>query len=117
MTFSSPVDAELGADPESYSVEVWNYLYSQNYGSPELSVLEPERKRERGKQNRDPLNVTAATLSKDQCTVFLEIEGMRPVHQMKITWDLDTEDGRPLRGDLHNSIHNLRKDPGFPVIK
>ena len=30
--------------PESYSVEVWNYLYSQNYGSPELSVLEPDRK-------------------------------------------------------------------------
>jgi hypothetical protein len=39
---------------------------------------------------------------------------MRPVHQMKITWDLDTKDGRPMRGELHNSIHNLQKDPGFP---
>lgn len=114
LTFSSPLDEELGADPESYSVEVWNYLYSQNYGSPELSVLEPERKRERGKENRDPLTVKAATLSKDRCTVFLEVEGMRPVQQMKITWDLDTENGRPLRGKLHNSIHNLQKDPGFP---
>ena len=114
VTFSSPVDAELGADPESYSVEIWNYLYSQNYGSPEVSLLEPERKRERGKENRDPLNVKSATLSKDRCTVFLEVEGMRPVHQMKITWDLDTEDGRALRGELHNSIHSLQKDPGFP---
>lgn len=114
LTFSSPVDAELGADPESYSVEVWNYLYSQNYGSPELSVLEPERKRERGKQNRDPLTVKSAALSPDRRTVFLMIEGMRPVHQMKITWDLDTADGRPLRGELHNTIHSLQKDPGFP---
>lgn len=114
LTFSSPVDAELGADPESYGVEVWNYVYSQNYGSPELSVLEPERKRERGKQNRDPLTVQSAALSPDRRTVFLTIEGMRPVHQMKITWDLDTEDGRPLRGELHNSIHSLQKDPGFP---
>ena len=114
LTFSGPVDAEYGADPESYSIEVWNYLYSQNYGSPELSVLEPERKRERGKENRDPLNIKAATLSKDGCTVFLEVEGMRPVNQMKITWDLDTADGRALRGELHNTIHALQKDPGFP---
>ena len=114
LTFSSPVDAELAADPESYSVEIWNYLYSQNYGSPELSVLEPERKRERGKENRDPLTVKSAKLAEDRCTVFLEVEGMRPVHQMKITWDLDTEAGRPLRGELHNSIHALKKDPGFP---
>ncbi len=114
LTFSTPVDAELGADPESYGVEVWNYLYSQNYGSPELSVLEPERKREQGKENRDPLEVVSATLSSDRRTVFLAIKGMRPVHQMKITWDLDTEDGRALRGALHNSIHSLQKNPGFP---
>jgi hypothetical protein len=39
---------------------------------------------------------------------------MRPVHQMKITWDLDAKDGRGVKGELHNSIHALAKDPGFP---
>ena len=63
---------------------------------------------------RKTRNIKAATLSKDGCTVFLEVEGMRPVNQMKITWDLDTADGRALRGELHNTIHALQKDPGFP---
>ena len=62
----------------------------------------------------DTLKVTSSKLSSDGRTVFLAIEGMRPVHQMKITWDLDMKDGRPMRGELHNSIHNLQKDPGFP---
>jgi hypothetical protein len=39
---------------------------------------------------------------------------MQPVHQMKITWNVDTKDGRTLKGELHNSIHALGKDPGFP---
>jgi len=114
LTFSSALDAEMAADPESFGVQVWNYRYSQSYGSPEVSVLEPERKIARGKQNRDPLTITSSKLSPDGRTVFLAIEGMQPVHQMKITWDLDSSEGRELRGELHNSIHALQKDPGFP---
>ena len=114
LTFSDALDAEVAADAESFGVEIWNYRYSQNYGSPEISLLHPERKIAQGKPNRDSLKVTSSKLSSDGCTVFLAIEGMRPVHQMKITWDLDTKDGRPMRGELHNSIHNLQKDPGFP---
>ena len=114
LTFSDALDAEIAADAGSFGVEIWNYRYSQNYGSPEVSLLHPDRKIARGKPNRDSLKVTSSKLSSDGCTVFLAIEGMRPVHQMKITWDLDTKDGRPMRGELHNSIHNLQKDPGFP---
>ena len=80
-----------------------------------MSLLHPDRKVEQGKQNRDPLTVTAATLSPDGRTVFLAIDGMRPVHQMKITWDVDGVDGRNRRGELHNSIHALAQNPGFPA--
>jgi len=114
LTFDEPLDAKTGSDPESYGIEIWNYLYSSNYGSPEISILHPERKVEQGKPNRDPLKVTAATLSPDKRTVFLAIEGMRPVHQMKVTWDLDRSGGGALKGELHNSIHALAEDPGFP---
>jgi hypothetical protein len=117
LTFSSALDAETAADPESFGVQVWNYRYSQNYGSPELSILHPERKIARGKPNRDSLKVTSSKLSADGHTVFLAIEGMQPVHQMKITWDLDSKDGRGVRGELHNSIHALQKDPGFPKAR
>ena len=115
LTFAEPLDPETAADPDSYSVEIWNYVYSQNYGSPEVSVLHPERKVEQGKPNRDALAVTAAALSPDRCTVRLAVDGMRPVHQMKITWNVDTPDGRTLRGELHNSIHALARDAGFPA--
>ncbi len=117
LTFSDELDAEIAADAESFGVEIWNYRYSQNYGSPEISLLHPERKIAQGKPNRDPLKVTSSTLSSDGRTVFLAIEGMRPVHQMKITWDLDSKQGRALRGELHNTIHNLQKDPGFPKAR
>jgi len=113
LTFAEPLDPATAADPESYGVQIWGYLYSPNYGSPELSLLHPERKVEQGKQNRDELKVTAATLSPDGKQVFLAIDGMQTCHQMKVTWDVDTKDGRNLRGELHNSIHKLAKDPGF----
>jgi len=114
LTFSGPLDAEYAEDPDSYGVEIWNYLYSQKYGSPELSLLQPERKVEQGKRNRDTLEVTSAKLSPDKCTVFLAIKGMRPVHQMKITWNLDSASGDQWRGELHNSIHALAENPGWP---
>lgn len=114
LTFAEPLDPATAKDAGNFGVEIWNYLYSPNYGSPELSILHPERKVEQGKPNRDPLDVTACTLSPDGKTVFLAIAGMRVVHQMKITWNVDSKDGRELRGELHNSIHVLGKDPGFP---
>jgi len=117
LTFSDEVDAESAGDPEAYSVEIWNYLYSPNYGSPELSVLEPDRKVAQGEKNRDPLAVTAATVGPDKRTVFLAVDGMRPVHQMRITWDVDSAAGELMRGELHNSIHALAEDPGFPEGK
>ena len=115
LTFAEPLDPETAADPENYGVEIWNYLYSPNYGSPELSLLEPERKVEQGKPNRDPLPVRGASLSADGRTVRLAIDGMRPVHQMKLTWNVDGKDGQPRKGELHHSIHVLGKDPGFPT--
>jgi hypothetical protein len=115
LTFDEQLDEATATDPESYGIEIWNYLYSPNYGSPELSILHPERRVEQGKPNRDPLQVTAATLSPDRRTVFLAIAGMRPVHQMKVTWNLDRKNGPPLKGELHNSIHALAEDPGFPA--
>ncbi|MCA8975990.1 MAG: hypothetical protein KDC98_14805 [Planctomycetes bacterium] len=114
LTFDEALDPETANDPDSYGVEIWNYLYSSNYGSPELSVLEPERRVEQGKQNRDPLQVTAARLGADGRTVFLAVDGMRPVQQMRISWNVDTAAGEQKKGELHNSIHSLADNPGFP---
>lgn len=117
LTFAAPLDPATAADAGNYGVEVWNYLYSGNYGSPELSVLHPERKVAEGQPNRDPLSITAATLSPDRCTVFLAVDGMRPVMQMKVTWNVDDAAGATRKGELHNSIHALAEDHGFAEVR
>jgi hypothetical protein len=117
LQFLVPLDPETAQDAGSYGVEIWNYLYSPNYGSPELSILHPERKVEQGKPNRDALKVTSAKLSPDGMTVFLAIEGMQVCNQMKVTWNLDGKDGASMRGELTNTIHALATDAGFPQQK
>jgi hypothetical protein len=117
LTFSEPLDAEVAGDKENYGLEIWDYLYSPNYGSPEISILNPERKVEQGKQNRDPLPIAGVTVSQDRRTVFLQVTGMRPVMQMKVTWNVDAADGGAVRGELHNSIHVLGSDPGMPAAQ
>jgi hypothetical protein len=112
VTFQEPLEAKSAEDVGNYGVEIWNYLYSGNYGSPEISILHPERKVEQGKPNRDALVVRSAKLQPDGRTVFLRVEGMQPVMQMKVTWNVDGADGKPVKGELHNSIHALAKDKG-----
>lgn len=114
LTFAEPLDEVTAGDADSFGVEIWNYRYSPNYGSPEVSLLHPERQVAEGKPNRDTLAVTGAKLSPDRRTVFLAVDGMRAVHQMRVTWNVDTADGRMLKGELHNTIHALAADPGFP---
>jgi hypothetical protein len=115
LTFAEPLDAASAADPENWGVEIWNYRYSPNYGSPEISLLHPERAVEQGKPNRDALKVTGAKLSPDGKTVFVAVDGMRVVHQIKVTWNVDAKEGRERKGELHASIHVLAKDTGFPT--
>lgn len=112
LTFLEPLDPESAGDPGSYGVEIWNYLYSQAYGSPEISILHPERKREQGKENRDPLPIVSAKLSDDRRSVFLEVPAIQPVMQMKISWNIESAKGEKMRGELHNTIHALPSDQG-----
>jgi len=63
------------------------------------------------------LPITGVSLSADMRTVFLQVTGMRPVMQMKVTWNVDADDGGAVRGELHNSIHVLGSDPGMPAAQ
>jgi len=96
-------DALLKEDvvADSFSVEQWNYLWSEAYGSADYSVKEP------GKKARDTVAVKAATLSADGKTVTLEIPGLQPVMQMKIKLRLTGADGSKLSYDIANSIYAI----------
>lgn len=121
LKFTCSLDTQAAADPENWSVEVWNYLWSSAYGSPELSTVAPaEKPAEAGKSGEleftraqmskakhDPLTVKSVSIGTDDRTVFLEIPGMKPVMQMSIKYQLRRANGRDLDGEVVNTVHGF----------
>jgi hypothetical protein len=121
LRFTCPLNPQAAADPENWNVEVWNYLWSAAYGSPELSTLGPaEAPAEPGKDGEmqftnaqiskakhDPMTIKRISPGTDDHSVFLEIEGMKPVMQMSIRYHLKSADGTDLQGEVVNTIHAL----------
>jgi len=101
ITFTGELDAASATDLASYAIEQWNYTYSGNYGSPELSVADPKVKK------HDKVEVKSARLAKDKKTVLLEIPGFQPVNQMKIRMSLKAADGTEINQEIYNTIHKL----------
>lgn len=112
LDFTDPLDPATAEDPQSYAVEMWNYSWSEAYGSPEISVRNPPPPEELAKLptshvTHDPVGVRSAKLSADKRSVFLELEEVRQVMQMKISIDVDAADGAPVRHDVYLSIHKI----------
>ena len=101
LTFSTELDAKTAEDIGSYAVELWNYRYSGNYGSPELSVKEP------GKTAHDKLEVKSAKLSADKRTLFLTVDGLQPADQFSVKYGINAADGAELRSEVIGTIHKL----------
>ena len=101
VSFTDKLDKELAEDLESWAVEQWNYRWTSKYGSKEYSVKEPE------KQGHDPVKVKSATVLRDGKSVFLEIDGLQKVMQMKIAYDLASTDDDDIVGAIYNTIHKL----------
>ena len=121
LQFASSLDTQSAADVENWNVEVWNYVWSASYGSPEVSTLGTDEKpTEAGKdgaaqwtpaqlkaQHHDPLTVKSVRIGTDDRTVFLEIPGLKPVMQMAIKYHLKSADGVDISGEVVNTIHAL----------
>ncbi len=100
--FTQKLDKELAEDLGSWSLEQWNYQWTKKYGSKDFSVKDP------AKIGHDKVEVVSARLADDGKSVFVKTrEPLAPVMQMKIHFDLETEDGEVLIGDVHNTIHVL----------
>ena len=103
ITFSQHLNEQIATDVRNYSVEQWNYRWTRNYGSAHYSVENPKRK------GQDEVEILAAELSADGKTVFLEIEDIQPVMQMKINLNIKAADGSPVKLVIHNTINKLGK--------
>ncbi len=102
--FSAPLDAASARDAQNFSIEQYNYRWSKDYGSPELSLKEP------GKKGHDPVEIKSVTLSPDRRQVFLEVEGLGPVDQMKIKLNVKDDAGVEIPTNIANTIYSLAKE-------
>jgi putative heme-binding domain-containing protein len=112
VEFSRPLDRAVVSRPQSHFVQVWNYRYGPQYGSPELSTRHP------GVAGHDPLPVRSAHVLADGRSLFLEIPDLQPVNQLHLHTRVD--EGRP--HDLFATVNKLAAPftgiPGYkPVPK
>ena len=103
LRFVEPLDPEWASDPDSYSVEAWNYRWTSSYGSKDWSPSDPER------QGHDEWKVTRAQPSADGTSVEIGIEGLEPVMSMRLRYRLRAADGTRIQGDVHSTVHRARK--------
>ncbi|HYG73921.1 MAG TPA: DUF6797 domain-containing protein [Planctomycetota bacterium] len=99
IAFSNELDAASAGDDQNYGVEQWNYKSSLDYGSADYSVAEPDKK------GHDTVPVKSVKLGADKKTVFLEIDGLKPVQQMSIKCKLKAADGSAVVGEIYNTIN------------
>ena len=123
LTFGAPVDRKTAEDPASWNAELWNYVWSAAYGSPDVTTLAPARpaaevgkdgkpefsKDQMAERKHDPLVIRSAKVSADGLTVTLDAPELRPAMQMQLKYDLKSADGQELRGQVVNTIHALTK--------
>ena len=111
LTFSDSLDVKLAQDPQNWDVEIWNYKWSEDYGSPEFAPSHPDKKVKEGEKNRDVLKVVKVEVSPDGRHVFLAVDGMQTVMQIRVAWSVDGADGEAIDGEMNGTIHFLLPRP------
>ena len=101
LTFTAPLEAASATDEQNYAIEQWNYEWTEIYGSPEFSVVNPHR------PGHDPVPIRSAKLLPDGKTVFLELPQLKPVMQMKIRFRLKAADGAPVEQEIYCTINRV----------
>ncbi len=101
IEFPEPLDPELARVLDRWAADQWNYRYSEKYGSPDLSVSSPST------EGHDLVEIRSAKLSPDGRSVFLEIPGLKPVHQFRVRYNLRSAGGGLVKGELAATLHRL----------
>jgi hypothetical protein len=95
LEFSGPLDPSLAANPAHFTAKRWNYEWASNYGSAHYSLIEP------GMKGEDPVKVTAAHV--EGSIVHLQLEDVRVVNQLVVTYDL----GQELKGEVFFTVNRV----------
>jgi len=101
LSFTQPLDKGSAEDVQNWSGKRWNYIRSENYGSPEVWVSNKDKK------GRENIEITAAKLSDDGKTVTLKIADLKLANNQSLKWDLKAKDGTSIAQDIQHTIHEI----------
>ena len=102
--FSAALDEKEATDPQNYTVEQWNYKWSDEYGSAEYKPSEP------GAKGHDPVEIKSVKLSADKRTVVLETASLAPVMQIKIKFGIKAADGAEVNNEIYGTINKVGRE-------
>lgn len=103
LGFNFELDRERAADPKSYRVRHWNYLWQASYGSEMYSPAT-------GKVAIDSLDVAGVEIAEDGKSVLLNIPGLRPVDQLHLILDVADETGQAFTEEIYWTIHRVPQE-------
>ena len=103
LRFTFTVDAALAREPKSWRCEMWDYLWSKQYGSDQYSVLR------RGEKGRDTLAVQAVQLIDDR-TLRLEIPDLQVCDQLTLEMNIADADGRRFIEQVYLTVHEIPEE-------
>jgi hypothetical protein len=123
VDFTCELDAKTAADAGNWNLELWNYVWSSAYGSPDISTQDAKvaatelgndgrmqfSKAQMAERKHDAMVVRKATLSADKRSVLLEVADLRPAMQAQLKYEIKSADGAELRGQVTGTIHALPK--------
>ncbi|MBA3846811.1 MAG: hypothetical protein H0X45_09225, partial [Planctomycetes bacterium] len=101
LRFAEPVDPELAVDPANYAIERWNYRYSGDYGSPEISVIDP------AKEGHDPVALAGVELDDSGTTLSLRLPDLAPVMTLHIRYKLLAADGAEMADEVYLTVNRV----------
>lgn len=86
LTFSDKLDPATVGDAQNWSGEQWNYLWTANYGSPEVKPGGSE-------PGHAALPLGKVSLGADGKTVFVAVDDLKPVMQFTLKYKLASAAG------------------------
>ncbi len=92
LTFTESLSLD-SVTPENMHVKVWDLKRTANYGSQHFNERE--------------LRIETTSLSNDGKTLVISLPDLAPTWCMEIRYTLQTKEGKPVEGVLHNTVHAL----------
>lgn len=104
LRFSFAVNPESAGNVNAWQGEMWDYLWSKQYGSDEYSVLSP------GDKGRDTLSIKDVAIV-DQHTVRLAIPELRVCDQSSLEMNFLDAEGNRFIEHVYLTVHAIPQEP------